>query len=561
MTRSEVLKAQQKASRQRKALRSRLGAAGMIGALVLSVETTQAQGINPATSVEKQNAQRLQDLAATPTQTGPFVISPETTLGTIVPSGGPTVRLVGVEFTKSEFLTQADLDEILAKYLGKRVDFSQIQTLVQDVNDLYTHKGVITASAVLPPQTLDRGILKVQLVEGKLASVAMGGNKKVPDAFVFDRIRLTRGDGTVDVPSAAADINNFNKIYNAQLRMALQPGVRFGTTDLAFEITEPKTNQLSVFVDNQGVKSTGQDQTGAFYHRYSLLKPDDNLLAFWTVAKGSLSGTLSYDLPISRLGTRMSMTYSGSSINVTEGPTEPLNIEGTSKSFSGALNHPMFISPEWAVFGVAGASYGISESTSNRTPLVDSATTKYSLGIDISYAGPTISALISPQLTFGASDDFLAPTTRNVTLLTGSFNGTYQFDNSIALTANGAWQHTNTQLLSGDMLFQIGGPSTVRGFPSAAASGDSGFFGQFEVHKSIGIDGMGNAFDHYGFVDIGVTYSTFPEKVLLMSAGVGVKYPLNEQLTLEFDVGVPLVNAVANQDAVTIYARMTAVTF
>ena len=260
MTRSEVLKAQQKASRQRKALRNRLGAAGMIGALVLSVETTQAQGINPATSVEKQNAQRLQDLAATPTQTGPFVISPETTLGTIVPSGGPTVRLVGVEFTKSEFLTQADLDEILAKYLGKRVDFSQIQTLVQDVNDLYTQKGVITASAVLPPQTLDRGILKVQLVEGKLASVAMGGNKKVPDAFVFDRVRLTRGDGTVDVPSAAADINNFNKIYNAQLRMALQPGVRFGTTDLAFEITEPKTNQLSVFVDNQGVKSTGQDQ-------------------------------------------------------------------------------------------------------------------------------------------------------------------------------------------------------------------------------------------------------------------------------------------------------------
>lgn len=555
------MKAQQKAAGQRKALLNHLGAASIIGALVMSAETAQAQDINPATSVEQQNAQRLQDLAVTPTQTGPAVISQEATPDTIVPSGGPTVRLVSVEFTKSEFLTQADLDVILAKYVGKRVDFSQIQTLVQDVNDLYTEKGVITASAVLPPQTLDRGILKVQLIEGKLASVAIGGNKKVPDAFVLDRVRLTRGDDTVDVPSVAADINSFNKIYNAQLRMSLQPGARFGTTDLAFELTEPKTNQLSVFVDNQGVKSTGQYQTGAFYHRYSLVKPDDNLLAFGTVAEGSLSGTLSYDEPISRLGTRMSMTYSGSRINVIDGPTEPLNIEGKSNSFSGTLTHPMFISPEWAVFGVAGASYGISESTSNGIPLVDSATTKYSLGIDIAYASPKMAISISPQLTFAVSEDFLAPSTRDVTLFTGSFNGTYQFDNGIALTAKGAWQHTNTQLLSGDMLFQIGGSSTIRGFPSNAASGDSGYFGQFEAHKSIGIDGMANGIDLYGFIDMGATYSTFPEEVFLMSAGIGVTYPLSEQATLELGVGTPLVNVVADQDSATVYARVTAITF
>jgi hemolysin activation/secretion protein len=564
MTRSEVLKAQQKTGGQHKAFLNHLGAAGMVGALMLLAETAQAQQtINPATTVEQQNAQRLQDLATPPKQTGPVVISPEATRGSIVQPGGPSVRLVGVEFTKSDFLTQADLDVILANYVGKQIDFSQIQTLVQDVNDLYTAKGVITASAVLPPQTLDRGILKVQLVEGKLASVAIGGNKKVPDSFVLERVRLTRGEDTVDVPSAATDITSFNQIYNAQLRMSLQPGANFGTTDLVLALTEPKTNQLSFFLDNQGVESTGQYQLGTFFHSYSLLTPDDNLLVFGTIAEGSFSGTLSYDAPILRNGTRLSATYSGSRIKVIDGPTEPLNIEGNSQSFSGTLTYPHFISSKWAVFGVAGASYGVSDSTSNGTPLVDSTTTKYSLGIDVTYSNQNMAFSISPHLTYGVTEDALEPSTRNITLFTGSFNGTYLFNNGVALTANGAWQLTHEKLLPGDMLFQVGGPSTVRGFPSDAASGDTGYFGQFEVHKSIdaNIDGLANGIDVYGFIDMGAVYSTFPEEVFLMSAGVGMTYPLNEKVTLELGVGTPLVNAVANQDSATVYARVTAVTF
>jgi hemolysin activation/secretion protein len=539
----------------------------MVGTLILSAETVLAETIdpatkvNPATRLEQQNTQRLEELTAPAKQSGPVVISPEATRGAIVAPGGPTVRLVGVEFTKSDFLTQADLDVVLANYVGKKIDFSQIQRLVQDVNDLYTEKGVITASAVLPPQTLDRGILEVQLVEGKLASVAISGNNKVPDTFVLERVRLTRGEDTVDVPSAATDINRFNRVYNAQLRMSLQPGASFGTTDLALELTEPKTNQLSFFLDNQGVQSTGQYQLGTFFHSYSLLTPDDNFLAFGTVAEGSFSGTLSYDAPIARDGTRLSATYSGSRINVIDGPTEPLNIEGNSQSFSGTLIQPHFISPDWAVFSVLGASYGVSESTSNGTPLVDSATTKYSMGIDVSYSNQNMAFSISPQLTYAIAKDDLAPSTRNITLFSGSFNGTYVLDNGVALTANGAWQITREKLLPGDMLFQVGGPSTVRGFPSDAASGDTGYFGQFEAHKSVEMSGGASAIDLYGFIDMGAVYSTFPTEVFLLSGGVGMNYPVNDQITLELGIGIPLINAVSNQDPATVYARVTAITF
>ena len=316
---------EQRVATRRKLRLSGIGKASVVGVFVVlqSGVSAIAQTVSPTTTIDQLNAQRLQELAEMPRQSGPVVISPDAAAGQIVEAGGPTVFLADVLFSPtSAFLSEEDLDGIVADYVGNRVDFSQIQRLVQDVNDLYTRKGVVTASAVLPPQTLSDGILKVRLVEGTLSTFAISGNNKIPDSFVLDRVRLTTGNNIVDVPTATEDITRFNQLYNSQLRVSLQPGALFGTTDLALELAEPKTNQLSFFIDNQGVQSTGQIQFGTFFQSYSLLTPDDNLLAFGTRSNGSLSGTLSYDAPVTPEGTRLGLTYSKSAIEVIDGPTK-----------------------------------------------------------------------------------------------------------------------------------------------------------------------------------------------------------------------------------------------
>jgi len=558
------VKAQHKAGRLRRSHFFSLGAVGLIGSLALmqSAAGVEAQALNPLTAIDQQNARRVQELSATSPLTGPVVISPAAARGEMVPPGGPTVLLKRVEFTPgSAFLTQADLDAILANYVGKRIDFSQIQHLVQDVNDLYTRKGIVTASAILPPQTLNRGVLKVQLVEGKLATVAVNGAQQVPADFILQRVRLTRGENTVDVPSAAKDITRFNKVYDAQLRMSLQPGTEFGTTDVALQLIEPQKNQLSFFLDNQGVPSTGKTELGVFFHRYSLLTPDDNFLAYGTHAQGSDSGTLSYDAPITPMGTRLGLTLSRSTINVISGPTQPLNISGRSGSLGATLSQPLYISPTWSLFAIGGASYGMSKSFSNATPLVDSTTKQYSLSFDANYNKERLAFSITPKISRAVATDHLAPLTRNITLFKGSFNGSYQMKNGFVFVTNGAWQYTDTKLLPGDLLFQVGGPTTVRGFPSDASSGDSGYFTQFEVHKALDIKGLAKGLDVYGFIDAGSVYSTFPKSVFFVSGGAGLSYPLTKNAKLEVGVGFPLRQVVANQSPATVYTRLTVAAF
>ncbi|MBI1415968.1 MAG: BamA/TamA family outer membrane protein [Limimaricola sp.] len=531
-----------------------VGAIGVLAATAAFADTP----VNPATTAEQQALLRAQQLQAESASriSGPVVISPERARGDRVPPGGPTVLLKAVDITPpSAFISQAELDAITAKYIGHNVDFSQIQQLVQDINDLYEKKGVVTASAVLPPQTLNAGVLKINLVEGRLGSVAVSGGDKVPDNFVLDRIHLTTAGNVVDVPTAARDIARFNAVYDVQLRMSLQPGEQFGTTDIAFQLTEPRTNQLSFFFDNMGIPSTGQGEGGVYYHRYGLWTTDDNLIAYATLAAGSAAGTLSYDTPITPVGTRLALSYSRSVVRTISGPTASLDIRGRSQSVSATLSQPLYFDKGWTIIGSGALSYGTSNSTSGATPLVDAETTRTSLGLSISHTGAKFSFNVAPQIVRAFTKDNLEPSSRNITLFTGSFNGSYRLNDAITLTGAGAWQYTDAKLIPGDLLFQVGGSGTVRGYPSGAQAGDSGFFGQFEAHKSL--DNVRQGLDVFGFVDLGAVYSTFPSKVFFVSAGAGISYQLPNNAKLELGIGVPLKQSVDNQKGAEIYARVT----
>ena len=263
--------------------------------------------------IAQQQRERIEKLneEAARKQTGDPVIADPAERRKLPPKGGPMVKLTSVTFEPSSaFLTEDELDAIKSKYLGKRVDFSEISELVRDVNDLYAEKGIVTAAAVLPPQKLSDGDLKVQLVEGQLGKVALVGGNTIRNGYIIC-IRNT----------FANDLNFFNKTNQAQLRLLLRPGAAFGVTDIVLGITEPKERELQVFLDNEGTKSTGEPEGSAFYRHYGVLGIDDTFSVYGTYAEGSKSGTARYDVPISPWGTRLTLGYTQSQTKVVESVT------------------------------------------------------------------------------------------------------------------------------------------------------------------------------------------------------------------------------------------------
>ena len=535
-------------------------AALIVGGMALptpvSAQITSQQG-NIQSRIADENRRRLEqeDAASNSRQSGQGVTTDEIYRRDLPPSGGPTILLRTVTIgPESAFLTQEELAPIEAKYRGKRVDFSQISELVRDVNDIYAEKGIVTAAAILPPQNLNAGNLEIRLVEGQLGNVALVGERTSTDEFVFDRVTLAKGT-TVDVPTASKDIELFNATNRAQLRLLLQPGAEFGYTDLLLGITEPPQTELEIFMDNQGVTSTGEFQLSALDRRYGIMGNDDTFLTYLSSSEGSSSFTFRYELPINTYGTRLAASVAASNINVVAGPTTVLDIRGKSKSADLSLSHPLFINDRWTVLGTASAFAGTSTSTSAGVSLVDSKTVKYAPGVTLSYRGGNGSVATQIQDVFAKSTDNIASTDRDIVLLAGSFNGQYRFANGLTYVGSGAWQHSKDNLLPGNLLFGIGGPTTVRGYPSNGVAGDSGYYVSSELHKQFEV--KGKSLDEFFFADFGEVYSTFPRHTTLISAGLGVNYSFSKTASATLSIAIPIKESLTNQSDYVISGMLT----
>lgn len=518
-------------------------------ATVLPVGTVMAQAPDLATTIATDAERRLQveDDAARVRQTGDPVITDPIQRSELPPPGGPTVFLNAVTFTPaSAFLTDAELDAIKARYVGRQVDFAGLSALIRDVNDLYADKGVVTAAAILPPQDLDDGNLMVTLVEGQLGAVAVVGERRTSTEFIVNRIRLTRGT-TVDVPTAAKDISFFNQTHRAQLRLLLQPGAAFGMTDLVFGVTEPPARQLQVFLDNDGVSSTGEYRGSVLLNSYGMFGIDDTLLLYGQVSRGSGSVTGRFDLPITRFGTRLALSASAAHYNVIEGPTKPLDLAGRSWSTSATVTQPIVATDRFVFQLTANAFRGNSISTSAGVPLVDTRTTKLAPGMSLGFYGENWFFNTQAQVVFAEVTDRIAGTKTDYPIGAGSFDGRYRFENGMTLVGRGGWQKSDVKLLPGNLLFQIGGPTTVRGYPAEGVAGGSGYFGNLELHKRF--DLQDSAINGFIFADFGRVFSTFPRRTSMASAGLGVSYGFSNGLRLETSVAMPLEKAVPNQSS------------
>lgn len=522
-----------------------------------------AQGVTPQQGniqgkIADQNRRMLEarDAESQIRQDGPEILSDPLDRRELPPPGGPTLLLKSIVFEPaSAFLSDAELEQIAARYRGKQVDFSQISALVRDVNDLYEAKGIVTAAAILAPQTLDDGRLQVRLVEGQVGNVALVGEHKTKNAFVFDRVRFSKGT-TVDIPTASKDIQRFNATNRAQLRMLLQPGAAFGYTDLLLGITEPPAQELEFYFDNEGVESTGKAQLSALYRRYGLLGIDDTLLGYVSVNEGSKSATVRYEFPVNTYGTRVALDVTASDVSVIGGPTRVLNIKGDSKSANLSVSHPLFVDDRWTILGTAAAFYGTSSSRASSVALVDSETIKYAPGVTLSYAGDNGVVTTQIQGIFAKADDKIAGASRDIFLLAGTINGHYHFGNGLSLVGTGAWQHTDSKLVPGNLLFQIGGPTTVRGYPSDGIAGDSGYYASLELHRQFTMPD-GQSLDGFVFTDFGSVFSTFPRQTDLLSAGIGTSYDINKDMRLSVSVAAPLKDSLSNQSDYVISAMLT----
>lgn len=455
-------------------------------ACALCLLSTTALAVDPpdAGAVQRLEREQLERLLQEQ-RLGQKPVQPEITLPGAPPPGAVSqtknIQVKGFQVDASVILTPEEIRGVLAPYEGKTLSLADLFEAVAGLNKLYADKEMPTARAFLPPQEISDGMVKIRLVEARVGEIHVGKVTQVTPEFVRARVSLAPGD-LVSVPRLEADLLRFNRLHEVQLRASVQPGKAPGTTDLNLEAAEPKRNQYSVFVDNAGRYTVGEERIGFSARRLGLTERGDNLLFAATFSEGSDSYYLGYSVPLDARDLKLDVSYSRGGIDVVEGSFVPLDVSGESQDFTVGLTRPLVVQAGrlWNAYGRASAKESIS---------------KFGGATQVNQDLMVLSAGVS-----GEQQDEASAWTLDVNLNQGikHFGGESAFT---ALRANAAWlerftprtqlllrggaQYSGNDLLPASEQFQLGGSASVRGYSEGLLSGRSGYLVSAELRYAL----------------------------------------------------------------------------
>lgn len=466
-------------------------------------------------------------------------------------SAGSQVRNISVQrfdLEASAILAAAEIQTALAPFVNRTLSLNDLFDAVAAINQLYDARQMPTARAVLPPQDIHDGVVRIRLVEARVGEVRIQTVNQVTGGFVRDRLRLQEGD-LLSVPELEADLIRFNRLHQAQLRASVKPGQVGGTTDVELIAQEPLRRRVQVYVDNAGRNTVGEIRLGVLGQWNGLLGRDDSLQISGVGAQGSTNLAAAYATALNPDGWRLDLGFNADRIKIIDGPFEPLDIGGSSYGLSVGVSKPLVVGAEQLWLGYARLANKTSESTFGGITQVKGTLTVLTAGV----SGDR-------QL-----DGSVWTLDANVNLGNQSSGGSGSFWSA---RANAAWlkpwgprtqwvlrgglQISPTELLPSSEQFQVGGSASVRGYSEGLLTGRSGYLASVELRHQLHRPAADSGWPFVtglAFVDHGGAFPFRPDPLadvtsrdFLTGAGFGLAAEWSPSVQGRLTLGWPLRN-------------------
>lgn len=526
-----------------------LGLCGMSGALL-------AQGVAP------DSGQVLRDLQQRPPQSVPAtppLQRIEETEGTSA-ADARKVTVKTIRITGNQELPTTELLPLVAGLEGQEVPLSRLQAAARRISRHYREAGFPVARAYLPAQDITDGIVTIAVMEGRISSHRVTNNSLLSDARVNDFLAGVK-DGDV-VRGAAIDRSLLLMQDTPGVgasRATLQPGASVGTSELMVEVDPSAPYTGSMSLDNHGSRYTGEYRASGSFALASPLKIGDQL-GFSALTSGERLrfGRVAYQVPVGSSGLRLGAAYFDVRYRLGR-EFAPLLAHGTATSTSLYASYPIVRSQ------FTNLNATVSHEDKKTVDYVDSTSTITSKKIRTSSAalsgnlqdslgGGGISSL---DLTLVSGElDIQSPAARALDAASARTNGSYgklswsisrlqRISDKTQVWIVLAGQQARKNLDSSEK-FSLGGPTSIRAYPTGEASGDEGWRGTVELRHFVAPFLQGVLFYDFGSLTVNKTaFAATANERRLAGAGIGLnagwdKVELRSSMAWRTSSGAPV---------------------
>jgi len=431
---------------------------------------------------------------------------------------GRTITIVVERFriTGATAFAPAELEALLAPFTGRPIGNEELEEARLAISAHYLAAGYVNSGALLPDQPFAGGAVEIQVIEGRLSEIVVGGAHGFRSAFIRDRMALAAGPpvNVLQLQERMQVLLQNPRIerINAQLG----PGARPGEAVLRLDVTEAKQQQAGFSFANNRSPAVGANRGEAQVAWHNKAGFGESLGLRLGVTEGLDDIAVNFALPVSARDTLLTLKAERTEANVVEAPFDLIDIVNRSRSFEAGLSHPVVRTVSREV--LLGAT------------LVKRDNASFLLGQPFSFtpglAGgrSTVTALRFSGDWSERSDDevFAARITASHGL--AWFRATVhpgfpdsRFDSRLAqlqwarrlgaergqLVLRADWQHANGSLLPSEK-FAVGGAQSVRGYRENALVRDNGWALSLEYRRPVGRVALAGTGPDDGLVDFAV---------------------------------------------------------
>src|SRR5262245_35194994 len=93
------------------------------------------------------------------------------------PEKGAKVLVKEIKITGTEAIPVAELEPIVAPFIGKEADLAELRKAADAITDEYRNRGYNLARAIVPEQDLSSGVIEIRVLEAKIGQITVEGNR------------------------------------------------------------------------------------------------------------------------------------------------------------------------------------------------------------------------------------------------------------------------------------------------------------------------------------------------------------------------------------------------
>lgn len=186
-------------------------------------------------------------------------------------------RVNKIIFSPNKILPKEQEKILTSEYIGKCLTLYQITKLNKKISDYLVEEGYVTSRSEVPAQSLNNGILNINIIESHLENLTFNEEKFSDKTQKFMAFGVIQKDKILNLRKFEQGLEQVNRLQSNSAKIKILPGTKEKSSIIAVE-NQPKNRlRLNASYDNNGNKLTGEKRETVGLVQDNLFWLNDNL--------------------------------------------------------------------------------------------------------------------------------------------------------------------------------------------------------------------------------------------------------------------------------------------